>query len=180
MFYCNFSIHGCKIHRVKRMWVNIRISQVSRWLQRRTNYLISPIIHFVYCLSIRICFYSHQHEKRTTTTISMKKRLFSAGFTIMTVHSKVIITMWYSVIRTTFDVQLHGQVDLWLGVHLTFVYAGVSLLYKLHLQVPLFAVFRVHDAEPPVTGVRVDAGRQDMQVSFPHPRHLKQERKTNK
>lgn len=78
-----------------------------------------------------------------------------------------------SVIRTTFDVQLHGQVDLGLGVHLTLVNARVSPLNELHLQVPLFAVFRVQDAEPAVAGVRVDAGRQYVQVPFSHPGHLK-------
>lgn len=86
----------------------------------------------------------------------------------------MIAKKYYSdvFIRTTFDVQLHGQVDFGLGVHLTLVYAGVSFLHKLHFQVPLFAVFRVHDAETTVAGVRVYAGRQYVQVPFPHPRHL--------
>lgn len=80
-----------------------------------------------------------------------------------------------SFIRTTFDVQLHSQIDLWLGVHLTLVYTGVPFLYKLYLQVPLFAVFRMNDPESPVAGVRVNAGRQYVQVSFPHPRYLEME-----
>lgn len=80
-----------------------------------------------------------------------------------------------SFIRTTFDVQLHGQIDLWFGVHLTLVYTGVPFLHKLYLQVPLFAVFRMDDPESPVAGVRVNAGRQYVQVSFPHPRHLQME-----
>jgi hypothetical protein len=73
----------------------------------------------------------------------------------------------------TFHVQKNGQVDLGLGVHLAFVNARVPLLHVLDAQVPLVWRLGVYDPKPRIPGICEDAGRQNVQVAFPHPRHLK-------
>jgi hypothetical protein len=77
------------------------------------------------------------------------------------------------VCMLTFDVQKDGHVDLWFRVHLTFVYAGVSLLNIFHPQVPLVWGLWVYHSEPRISGVCKDIGRQNVQVAFSHPWHLK-------
>lgn len=73
----------------------------------------------------------------------------------------------------TFDIQHDGHVDLGFCIDLALVDAAVALLHVLDAQVVVVAVFRMSDAESPVAGVRVDAGREDVQVSLSHPRHLR-------
>lgn len=73
---------------------------------------------------------------------------------------------------STFDVQQQGHVDFGLGVDLTLVDAGVTLLHEVHAQIPLFRALGVNHREASVARVRVDAGRQNVQVSLTHPGHL--------
>jgi hypothetical protein len=76
---------------------------------------------------------------------------------------------------STFDVQQQGHVDFGLGVDLTLVDAGVTLLHKVYAKIPLVRALGVNHREAGVSCVRVDAGRQNVQVSLPHPRHLESE-----
>ena len=73
---------------------------------------------------------------------------------------------------STFDVQQQGHVDFGLSVDLTLVDAGVTLLHEVHAQIPLVRALGVNHREAGVACVRVDAGRQNVQVPLPHPRHL--------
>lgn len=59
------------------------------------------------------------------------------------------------------------------ATHLTFVSAVVAFLHVFNLQIPVVTSLCVHNLEPLVVCVREDARCQDVPVSPPDPRHLR-------
>lgn len=59
------------------------------------------------------------------------------------------------------------------GRYLAFVDSRVSDLRVLDLERPVLAGWLVNRPEPLITGVRISAHGQQMDVSVPYPRHLK-------
>lgn len=63
--------------------------------------------------------------------------------------------------------------------HLTLVHAGVSPLGIPHLERPVLRLRGVDGLKPLVTGVRVPADSEEVDVPVPHPGDLKQRERKN-